>query len=602
MKGDFSRSSFDAKKHYRGVRLQQGRVQLDADWNEQIDIVQQHDERTLGDLLGAQAAPQAQQGFAISLPATITPPAADAPLLPPDVQIAQGSCYVAGILCINEADCTFATQPDFPGAGQHRQEMAGHARQLVYLDVWQHHVTAREDPALREVALDGLDTATRSKTVAQVKFWPVPTDLPQDEATPALEPAFAAFLAAKQQPKGRLSVQKLNRGAILQNQLYRVEIHRVDNNQVSFKWSRENGAIAYSILKIEVNGKNSADLDIYLKDVKPDQLDLRNNDWVEIGGNLDTLDGKAGAFARVIDIQPDVQRITVKPVADQPAMDAATCEERRMQLQRWDQKENADGVVVVRPDEWMTLENELQVKFSAAGLYTVGDYWLIPARVNLNRGTGGILWPPNESKFPDGVTHQYAPLALLTYQAGQWRCATAEGFTWRPLPVLTAEVDDLTTRVSQAEAAITDLQTRVQKLEEQMVEVWKYVKLEQSSLYQNFKSTVELERGDVVAIDPMLEFHVTPANATNQPLVVGVVDEVVAGEFPYRVILQGRAHCKVLHAVKAGALLVPAELDGHARQGGLYLQPGSIIGKALRQHLPDGPEDVGMIEVLVTLN
>jgi hypothetical protein len=38
MKGDFSRFTFKKEKHYSSVRMQQGRVQLDADWNEQMDI------------------------------------------------------------------------------------------------------------------------------------------------------------------------------------------------------------------------------------------------------------------------------------------------------------------------------------------------------------------------------------------------------------------------------------------------------------------------------------------------------------------------------------------------------------------------------------
>ena len=38
MKGDFSRQTFDPKKHYSAVLMQQGRVQLDADWNEQHAI------------------------------------------------------------------------------------------------------------------------------------------------------------------------------------------------------------------------------------------------------------------------------------------------------------------------------------------------------------------------------------------------------------------------------------------------------------------------------------------------------------------------------------------------------------------------------------
>ena len=38
MKGDFTRDLFDPTKHYSGVLMQQGRVQLDADWNEQGSI------------------------------------------------------------------------------------------------------------------------------------------------------------------------------------------------------------------------------------------------------------------------------------------------------------------------------------------------------------------------------------------------------------------------------------------------------------------------------------------------------------------------------------------------------------------------------------
>ena len=38
MPGDYSRNTFDPRRHYSGVLMQQGRVQLDADWNEQQAI------------------------------------------------------------------------------------------------------------------------------------------------------------------------------------------------------------------------------------------------------------------------------------------------------------------------------------------------------------------------------------------------------------------------------------------------------------------------------------------------------------------------------------------------------------------------------------
>ena len=39
MKADLTRSSFDPLNNFSRVLMQQGRVQLDADWNEQADIL-----------------------------------------------------------------------------------------------------------------------------------------------------------------------------------------------------------------------------------------------------------------------------------------------------------------------------------------------------------------------------------------------------------------------------------------------------------------------------------------------------------------------------------------------------------------------------------
>ena len=39
MKGDFTRWTFDPQKRFSQVLMQQGRVQLDADWNEQTSIL-----------------------------------------------------------------------------------------------------------------------------------------------------------------------------------------------------------------------------------------------------------------------------------------------------------------------------------------------------------------------------------------------------------------------------------------------------------------------------------------------------------------------------------------------------------------------------------
>ena len=63
--GDFSRLTFDPAKHYSAVLMQQGRVQLDADWNEQVDIIAHRLRTQALDAIGPSGAPAGSSGFEI---------------------------------------------------------------------------------------------------------------------------------------------------------------------------------------------------------------------------------------------------------------------------------------------------------------------------------------------------------------------------------------------------------------------------------------------------------------------------------------------------------------------------------------------------------
>ncbi len=63
MKGDFSRETFDALRNYAGVLLQQGRVQLDADFNEQAAIARDRLRSLVRDLVGPHGGPAQCLGF-----------------------------------------------------------------------------------------------------------------------------------------------------------------------------------------------------------------------------------------------------------------------------------------------------------------------------------------------------------------------------------------------------------------------------------------------------------------------------------------------------------------------------------------------------------
>ena len=62
MKGDFTRSTFKPEKHYNGVRMQQGRVLLDAEFNEHTDIAAHRSRTETTDLIGPCGAPQDHAG------------------------------------------------------------------------------------------------------------------------------------------------------------------------------------------------------------------------------------------------------------------------------------------------------------------------------------------------------------------------------------------------------------------------------------------------------------------------------------------------------------------------------------------------------------
>ena len=57
MSGDYTRFTFDPRKRYSGVLMQQGRVQLDSDWNEEIDILRRRIRTTTLDILGPLGVP-----------------------------------------------------------------------------------------------------------------------------------------------------------------------------------------------------------------------------------------------------------------------------------------------------------------------------------------------------------------------------------------------------------------------------------------------------------------------------------------------------------------------------------------------------------------
>ena len=421
MKGDFSRKTFDPKKHYSSVRMQQGRVQLDSDWNEQQDITSWRLETEALDVIGGCGAPIGNDGFRIvdevagltdeesARPGNADP---QSPVDSGDFLITAGRFYADGILSENDRIVLFSGQEYYPNA----DPVSSSGLYIAYLDVWKRHVTALQDPDIREVALGGPDTATRVHTVAQVKMLRVGNS----GTIGTCGSEFDAWNDLLTPPDGKLAAQAEQDGVSddpcvvapgagyrrLENQLYRIEVHNGGaRGAATFKWSRDNGSVA-----VTWDARDGSEL-IVANDVVGTFL---AGDWIELTDETRELREEPGTMVRVVKVKGNVLEIDLASATGSLDIEDFS---RTPIVRRWN---NRDGLLMPADSDWVDLEDGVQIRISD-GEYRTGDYWLVPART----ATAGIEWPEDDAGdpalvAPHGIEHSYCRLAVMRFVGGNW--------------------------------------------------------------------------------------------------------------------------------------------------------------------------------------
>lgn len=433
MKGDFSRDTFDPDNHYTRVLMQQGRVHVDADFNEQAAIAGHYRRLLARDLIGPEGGPLDNAGFAVIADAAGAK-ALGKQLLPGDFVIGAGRYYVDGLLCENPGPLLYSEQPGYPfDAATTMEALATLSGFTIYLDVWERHISAVEDPRIAEVALGGPDTATRAQLTWQVRVL-----LPQPDggngALATLDQLLGRTvpeLAARAEPPAGsndpCTVDPAARYRGLENQLFRVEVHTPGSagSGATFKWSRDNGSIVFPLTEPPVPDAVAKKTTVMLSSLGRDpDLGLVVGGWVELVDDNSTLRHDAGPLLRVHSVDRDTFSAVLEGVAD-----PRVGQDRRLHpyLRRWDHDGDpaAGGAVAVVesaavPVTWLDLEDGVQVAFPGAAngnvaQYRTGDHWLIPART----ATGDVEWPRAGSEAslnpqplpPKGELHAYAGMA-----------------------------------------------------------------------------------------------------------------------------------------------------------------------------------------------
>lgn len=470
-------SDYSLLSHFSRLLWQQGRVILDADLNEQVDILLLSLRSLARDLIGPQGGPayydDEKKGYTTGFTLYNTEPE--------KFHISPGHYYVDGILVSNEQHVAFEDQPyylppetDVPAKGK---------RYLAYLDIWERQVTALENDLIREVALgeSGPDTATRAQLVWQVKVlhldpygelsedinhilsispsnksqrlarYEAVNDLKRDLEDLLQSPARHSLAA-----KAKESAEEDQSNACIippsasyrgpENQLYRVEIHHKGSlGEATFVVSRENGSVLFHILSGQA-GDNST-ITVVLDDLGRDdsRFVLSEGDWVELIDEYNVLRGVPGPLYQVsAPPDPIAMTVTLTPAKSKDSYAQGIGASQGQLLRLWNYRGSRvrnpkageaeladDGALKVKENTWFELENGIQIQFQpskhpllpGAMPYRTGDYWLIPARTI----TGNLIWPqqppwqpPSSSTtpspallLPHGVRHHYAPLAFI---------------------------------------------------------------------------------------------------------------------------------------------------------------------------------------------
>lgn len=459
MKGDFTRDTFRSEKHFRQALMQQGRVQLDADWNEETAITARRDETTTADVVGRCGGPADNAAFwcfadpaklserdkewlelrfgSLSIdkqPVEVSGNKPTFKLQGGDFFLSSGRYYVDGVQCENEFAIPYTVQPDRFGVDL----LETGSTYLVYLDVWERHVTALDDSTLLDCALGGVDTATRVKTVWQVRVKDLDEDFLKEGCSVRIpwyenvtKPSALRLTARTVAPTNADSLCQVPETAGykgLENQLYRVEIHRGSPDETgkprrgrlarsTFKWSRENGSIVSRLLKIDGMVLTVESLG------RGETPDFAKGQYAEILDDSLELDGIPGDLIKIADVNPDKLTITLERAPNLVESLRSLEPARHPKVRRWD----GEGTVTNQDHE---LEAGILVRFEdPTARCRTGDYWQIPARTATATGKAGdIEWPCEvnaENGKPDptkplsqlhrGVTHHYCRLGFLQY-------------------------------------------------------------------------------------------------------------------------------------------------------------------------------------------
>jgi Family of unknown function (DUF6519)/IPT/TIG domain len=438
MAGDRARVSYDPSRKWRGLVAQQGRVTVEADWNEAAAIDSERDRMETLDVVGPVGTPD--HGYGV----TAVPAGAAAPATPGDLTIAPGTLYLGGERLDLDDAVTYSTQPDWLDHSTDPLWVApvvpaatGTSNELVYLLASEQEVSAVEDPALADVALGGPDTMARQRILQHFVRQPAQASacgdawdawtsslagdgLAFDAASMRVESLTALQVSFSDAPAAPGPCQPVATGGYLgaENQMIRVMVTSAGTGTPTIVWGFDDASFLYRVQSASYDSSSgnttvtlaSAPVDSYHYPVAGQAVELLRD-----AAALTDADYIASATGFVAPLAASYDPASTQLViSGQPPGDYLSAATQQLYLRVW------QSTTAAPPGQATELGDTgvaVTLTLSSGTSFRAGDFW----RFALRPIQPAIVYPArylDAPQPPDGPRVWACPLAVLTWDAG----------------------------------------------------------------------------------------------------------------------------------------------------------------------------------------
>jgi hypothetical protein len=462
MASDRARVSFDPSRKWRGLVAQQGRVTVEADWNEAAAIQALSDRLIALDVIGPLGTPHS--GYAVTAGGSGSPPGGSPPSGGPGpLTVGTGTVYVGGtrLDLDQEVELDGTLQPDWldqstdtlwvapePAVPSPPSSPPVSANELVYLLAVEQEVSALEVPELADVALGGPDTMQRLRILQRFVRWPTnspdctgawaevqaawqTTGLDFDSATMLLGSAAQLEVSFDPVPPNAGPCEPAATGGYLgpENQMIRVQVASVDpaTGVPTIMWGFDNATFLYELQSIApVPGGPGVVLTLTQNPIDSYHYPQADQavELLRDAAALSPTDDGNGPFEYIASGSGFVTTVTTAynpslmtlTVADQPPADYLSASATPAPYLRvWQGTAEAPAGTAVEL-ETASATTGIQVTLTSSGGFHPGDFWRFAVRPSV----ANLIYPARMAASPqppDGPHVWACPVAFVAWPA-----------------------------------------------------------------------------------------------------------------------------------------------------------------------------------------